>query len=115
MAYDALEASGYGNNIAVAIIDDDMHLAPKDHKTEYNAFLRYLTDKISIIQRYGTIEDIDRYENLYQMMKSDYGKYVALSGFDAYKAGKNIVILNRSKLKIGETNERLERIALDNT
>lgn len=115
MAYDALEASGYGNNIAVAIIDNDMHLAPKDHKTEYNAFLSYLTDKISIIQKQGTIAELDCYENLYQMMKSDYGKYVALSGYEAYKAGKNIVVLNRSKLKIGETNERLERIALKNT
>lgn len=111
MAYGAIDAIGYGNHIAVAVMDSDMHFAPYENRVEHKKFLNYLNEKITNIQNYGTVENLQNYECLYNMM-CDYGKYAALSGYDAYKAGKNIVVLNRSKLKIGETNEKLERIAL---
>lgn len=44
---------------------------------------------------------------------TDMGKFALLCGYDAYYAGHNIVVLNRTKLKTGERDETLEQVVIN--
>ena len=79
MAYEKLDTASYGKHIAVAIVDNDMSFASNENRLEHQKFLEYISNKIDIIEKYGTMEDFRNYKNLRNMM-SDYVKYVAFSG-----------------------------------
>ncbi len=100
------EAERYGDNVITGIVDKTMNFAPDSLKEEYRKFKNELYKQRDEIIQNGTIEEWHQHDKLIELMK-DYGKYVAIKGYDGYKniSGRNWVILNRSKIKVRKNNE----------
>lgn len=109
MSKEINEAENYtkgSNTVVVAIMPKDMKIAGKDVRNEYHAFY----EKQKATDQHTKQEK----ERLFKIQKTmGFGSYCALKGYDAYLPAKspekNMVVLNRGKLVIGENNEQ-ERI-----
>ena len=114
VSFDKNESLCYSNgektNVAVAVLPRDIKIAPEDLKAKHGRFLNFLRQKMDEAK---TTEEYDLAENQYNMMR-DFGKYCALKGYEAYSSqkGKNLVLLNRNILFVGENNEQ-ERVLAD--
>lgn len=108
MTEDVSEACGFygkasSDNVAIGIIDSDMRIADKNVKEEWLAFEKqFITDKRRELERnrdFDALEDFDRISKVIT-----YPMFLAMKGYDAYMSfnQKHIVLLNRSKLKVGE-------------
>ena len=106
MSKDTNEARVYTKGSAVvvsAVMPADMKIAGKEVRKEFNRF----SDKHRTTAEHTQTEK----ERLWKMQHViSFGTYCALKGYDAYipmiSPEKNIVVLNRSKLVIGENNEQ---------
>lgn len=109
MSREINEADNYtkgSNTVVVAVIPKNMKIAGKDVRKEYNEFYERQKAKAE-----NTKQEKERSYKIQRTMS--FGSYCALKGYDAYlptiSPEKNMVVLNRGKLFVGENNEQ-ERI-----
>ncbi len=106
MSKDSMIAEEYtrGSNVTVvAVMPKDMKVAGKDVREEYKEFF----------ERYKSTAEQTQEEKEYIwgiQKATSFGVYCVLKGYDAFlptiKPETNMVVLNRSKLIIGENNEQ---------
>lgn len=106
MSYDKNEALKYADNVIVSIVPESFNFAPNELKEEHKTFLQSWKSQNLDYEKLSE-DEIERVENEYNFLK-DFGKYCALKGYDGYisQKDKNIVVLNRGKLIIGENDEQ---------
>lgn len=106
MSVDGNEANSYakGSSVVVAaVMPKEMKIAGKEVRQEYQNFYN--------LHKTTSEQTPKEKERLWAMQKPlSFGTYCALKGYDAYlptiNPEKNMVVLNRSKLVIGENNEQ---------
>ena len=106
MSKDSKIAEGYtlGSNVTVvAVMPKDMKIAGNDVRKDYREFSARFRSTAEQTQ--------EEKEHVWGIQKAlSFGVYCALKGYDAFlptvKPETNIVVMNRSKLIIGENNEQ---------
>lgn len=106
MSFDKNEALKYADNVIVAVVPESFNFAPNELKEEHKTFLQSWKSQNLDYEKLSE-EEMERVENEYNFLK-DFGKFCALKGYDGYisQKDKNIVVLNRGKLIIGENDEQ---------
>ena len=100
------EAEMFGRSLIMGVVDKTMNFAPESLEKEFEQYKDELYKQREEIRKNGRIKQLSKHDKLIALM-DDYGKYVALKGYDGYKnlQGKNWVILNRSKIKVRKDNK----------
>ena len=112
MSYDKKEALGFSSNLVVSILPKDFNFAPTELRKEHEQFVKEFKTKRFSPEKVKTESDMKEAQNELNFI-NDFGKYCALKGYDGYitQDDKNLVVLNRGKLIIGENDE--QRIFLE--